>query len=109
MDWAAATETARPVLEVLQLDLARSNSAVYRLHMASSPPVDSRSDQPEIDSQLHDVAYFVHEEFDGKLDPRVVDDCLFQVASRFEGASVRVFVPLLVRRYVREDLKRRLP
>jgi hypothetical protein len=77
--------------------------------MASSSPVDSRSHQPEIDSELHDVAYFVHEEFDGQLDPQVVEDCLFQVASRFDGASVRVFVPLLVRRYVREDLRRRLP
>jgi hypothetical protein len=40
--------------------------------MANSSPVDSRSDQPVIDLELHDVAHFVHEEFDGPLDPHVV-------------------------------------
>lgn len=72
-------------------------------------PVSPGPGHPEIDTELHAVADFVHEEFDGQLDPQVVEDCLFQVASRFDGASVRVFVPLLVRRYVREDLRRRLP
>jgi hypothetical protein len=76
--------------------------------MANFSPVDSRSDQPVIDSELHDVAHFVHEEFDGPLDPHVVAECLDQVASRFKGAPVRAFVPLLVRRYVREELKTRL-
>jgi Arc/MetJ family transcription regulator len=37
-----------------------------------------------------------------------VDECLDQIASRFEGATVRSFVPLLVRRYVREELQTRL-
>jgi hypothetical protein len=77
--------------------------------MANFLPVDSGRGQPEIDSELHAVAHFVHEEFDDHLDPSAVDECLNQVAARFEGASVRTFVPLLVRRYVREELKTRLP
>jgi len=50
----------------------------------------------------------VHEEFDDLLDPRAVDECLSQVTARFEGAPVRVVVPLLIRRYVSEELKTRL-
>jgi len=74
------------------------------LYVANSSPVDTRAVQRGIDSELHAVAHFVHEEFDGQLDPRVVDECLHQVAARFEGAPVRSFIPLLVRRYVREEL-----
>jgi len=76
--------------------------------MASSQPADSRSDQPSVDPDLHEVAHFVHEEFDGRLDPQAVDECLGEVAARFEDASVRSFVPLLVRRYAREELQQSL-
>lgn len=76
--------------------------------MANLSSVDLRAGQPEIDSELHDVAHFVHEEFDDLLDPHAVDECLSQVTARFEGAPVRVVVPLLVRRYVSEELKTRL-
>ena len=76
-------------------------------NMASGLPFHSRPARPEIDQDLHDVAHFVHEEFDGRLDPHAVDECLDQVA-QFAGASVRSFVPLLVRRYVREELQTRL-
>jgi hypothetical protein len=76
--------------------------------MASFLPAESRSGQPSVDSDLHDVAHFVHEEFDGRLDPHAVDQCLKQVAARFDGATVRSFVPLLVRRYAREELQQRL-
>jgi Arc/MetJ family transcription regulator len=61
-----------------------------------------------VDPDLHDVAHLVHEEFDEHLDPRTIDECLDQVAARFNGATVRTFVPLLVRRYVREELQGRL-
>ena len=70
------------------------------------PLVRSRP-RPEFDPDLCDVAELVHEEFDGRLDPRVVDECLGQVAARFAGATIRSFVPLLVRRYVREELQAR--
>lgn len=61
-----------------------------------------------MDPDLHAVANLVHEEFDNHLDPQTVDECFHQVSARFEGATVRSFVPLLVRRYVREELKGRL-
>ena len=76
--------------------------------MADSLPAESRPGQPAIDQDLYDVAHVVHEEFDGRLDPDAVDACLNQVAAEFAGASVRSFVPLLVRRYVREQLQTRL-
>ncbi len=76
--------------------------------MASSSPLHSRPGQPDIHPDLRDVAHVVHEEFDGRLDPHAVDECLNQVAAQFAGASVRSFVPLLVRRYVREELQTRL-
>jgi hypothetical protein len=76
--------------------------------MASFLPAESRSGQPSVDPDLNDVAHFVHEELDGRLDPHAVDQCLSQVAARFDGASVRSFVPLLARRYAREELQQRL-
>jgi predicted HD phosphohydrolase len=76
--------------------------------MASSLPVHLRRGQPESDADLHDVAHLVHEEFDDQIDPQEVDECLSQVAARFTEATVRSFVPLLVRRYVREELHCRL-
>ena len=71
------------------------------------PLVRSRPGRPEIDLDLHDVAELINEEFDGRLDPRVVDECFDQVAARFASATIRSFVPLLVRRYVREELQAR--
>lgn len=76
--------------------------------MASFLPDDSRPGLPEIDPELHDVAHLVHEEFDDWLGPVAVDECMDQVAARFVGAPIRSFVPLLVRRYVREELKTRV-
>ncbi|HYO19106.1 MAG TPA: hypothetical protein VES02_10645 [Dermatophilaceae bacterium] len=76
--------------------------------MASLLPADSRPVSTGVDPDLHDVAHRVHEEFDEHLDPRTIDECLSQVAARFNGATVRSFVPLLVRRYVREELQGRL-
>lgn len=73
--------------------------------MASFLPVHSRPGRPEIDPDLHDVAHLIHEEFDDQLDPGAIDECLDQVAARFAGAPVRTFIPLLVRRYVREELQ----
>jgi hypothetical protein len=77
--------------------------------MASFLPADERPDGPTIDPDLHDVSHRIHEEFDDHVDPSAVDQCLAQVAVRFEGATVRSFIPLLVRRYVREELQTRLP
>jgi len=63
---------------------------------------------PALDGDLAEVARAVHEEFDARLEPRVVDECFREVAARFDDARVRSFVPLLVRRYTRDALQTRL-
>ena len=67
-----------------------------------------RDDRREIDADLHSVVITIHQEYDDRLDPCVVDQCLVQVATRFSGSAVRSFVPLLVARYVRDELHARL-
>jgi RNase H-fold protein (predicted Holliday junction resolvase) len=76
--------------------------------MAVSTPINTREGRPEINADLQDIAHRIHEEFDERLDPRLVDESLVTVAATFADASVRSFVPLLVRRYVSEDLQARL-
>lgn len=76
--------------------------------MAVFGSADSPRDHASVDRDLQYVALLVHQEFDDHVDPRAVEECLSQVAARFEGASVRSFIPLLVRRYAREELKQRL-
>ncbi len=70
--------------------------------------VRSGPDQDEVTTELHKVANVVHQEFDSHLDPRTVDECLQKVVARFDDAPVRVFIPLLVGRYTREELRTRL-
>jgi hypothetical protein len=71
--------------------------------------IDRRQgDRREIDADLQGVVIVIHQEYDDRLDPCVVDQCLDQVAARFIGATVRSFVPLLVARYVRDELHARL-
>jgi hypothetical protein len=65
-------------------------------------------DRREIDADLQGVVIIIHQEYDDRLDPCVVDQCLVQVATRFSGSTVRSFVPLLVARYVRDELHARL-
>ena len=76
--------------------------------MASSTASAARQDRPEINPDLQDVVHTVHHEFDEKLDPQAVDECLGRVAAQFDEATVRSFVPLLVRRYVNDELHERL-
>jgi hypothetical protein len=76
--------------------------------MVSSKPLGARTGQPRIQGDLQDVAHGVHQEFDEQLDPRAVDECLARVAAKFTDAKVRSFVPLLVRRYVSDELQERL-
>lgn len=76
--------------------------------MVSSKPLGAHTGQPRIQGDLQDVAHGVHQEFDEKLDPRAVDECLARVAAKFTDAKVRSFVPLLVRRYVSDELQERL-
>jgi hypothetical protein len=76
--------------------------------MVSSIAFDDRQGRPTVSSDLQDVAQGVHEEFDEQLDPRAVDECLARVSAQFDEATVRSFVPLLVRRYVSDELHQRL-
>jgi hypothetical protein len=76
--------------------------------MARSTSFDPRPDGPTIDPDLQDVAEQMREEFAARLDPDDVDECLGRIAAKFDDAKVRSFVPLLVRRYVRDELHERL-
>jgi hypothetical protein len=76
--------------------------------MVSSTEFDASKGQPEINGDLQDVAHGIHQEFDQQLDPQAVDECLARVAAQFDDATVRSFVPLLVRRYVNDELHERL-
>jgi hypothetical protein len=69
---------------------------------------DATHSQPKVNSDLQLIAHQVHEKFDEQLDPRAVDECFNKVAASFDGATIRSFVPLLVRRYVNEQLHDRL-
>jgi len=79
----------------------------YRAIMSSSTISDA-SGRLEIKADLQDVAHQIHEEFADRLDPREVDECLTRVAAKFDDAKVRAFVPLLVRRYVADELHEHL-
>lgn len=72
--------------------------------MSSSTAFDPPPGRSEINPDLQDVAHRIQEEFADRLDPSEVDECLTRVAAKFDGAKVRSFVPLLVRRYVTDEL-----
>ncbi len=76
--------------------------------MASPTASSARPGRSEFNADLQQVAHLVHKEFGDRLDPQAIDDCLANVAARFADARVRSFVPLLVRRYVRDELQARL-
>jgi hypothetical protein len=76
--------------------------------MASSTTLGPRQDPPKIDGDLQDVAREIHEDFDELLDPTTVNESLERVSAKFAKAKVRSFVPLLVRRYVSDELRGRV-
>lgn len=76
--------------------------------MASSAVLDARREEPRINPDLREVVLGIHDQFDEQLDPLAVDECLIRVAAKFDDAKVRSFVPLLVRRYVNDELQERL-
>lgn len=61
-----------------------------------------------MNADLQDTAHRIHQEFDEQLEPQTVDECLERVAASFDDATVRAFVPLLVLRYVSDELDERL-
>ena len=76
--------------------------------MASPQALDARSGNPRINADLQDVAHQLRQEFANRLETGEVDECLNRIAAKFEDANVRSFVPLLVRRYARDELQARL-
>jgi hypothetical protein len=76
--------------------------------MASPLALDARPGNPGINADLQDVAHQLHQEFADRLEPVDIEECLQQVAARFEDANVRSFVALLVRRYAHDELQARL-
>jgi hypothetical protein len=95
---------------VIHPDARRADPAFsdYVESMTSSTAFDSRPDRPRINADLQDIAQQMQDEFADQLDPRDVDECFARVATKFNDAKVRSFVPLLVRRYVRDELQERL-
>ncbi|GAA1240698.1 three-helix bundle dimerization domain-containing protein [Oryzihumus leptocrescens] len=55
--------------------------------------------------ELHEIAAQLHRDFDDLIGAEVVDRVLDEVAARFVDARVRTFLPLLVHRYARSDLR----
>jgi hypothetical protein len=76
--------------------------------MARSTMLDASHEEPKINPDLQEVVIRVHDEYDERLDPMAVEECLNRVAATFDDAKVRSFVPLLVRRYVNDELQERL-
>jgi hypothetical protein len=76
--------------------------------MASSTTFNRRQNLSKVNGDLQDVARRVHEEFDEQLDATVVNARLERVSGMFTDAKIRGFVPLLVRRYVNDELQERV-
>ena len=70
--------------------------------------LDPRQDPPKLSGDLQDVARGVHEKYDELLDPATVNASLERVSATFADARIRGFVPLMVQRYVSEDLHKML-
>lgn len=64
----------------------------------------SLHERGECAAGLEHAVGLLHEEFDDQLGANRVDGVIVQATARFTGATVLTFVPLLVRRYAREEL-----
>ena len=71
--------------------------------MTSSPHKSAA--QPPLNSDLTQVAQSLHQQYDSSLGSELVTRKIQVVADRFAAASVRSFVPLLVRRYAGAELR----
>ena len=72
----------------------------------TEPARPSLHAQDQCAAGLAHAARQLHDEFDPLLGSAQVDECIAEVTSRFADATVLSFVPLLVRRYVRDELQR---
>ncbi len=64
----------------------------------------SRSD---LERQLHKLNQHLHIDYDARLGPDVVDQCVAAAEQRVARSRVPDFKPLLIERYAREALDRR--
>ena len=80
----------------------------YVSDMTGLAASDSYPGSLKINPDLQDVVRQVHLEFADLLDPQEIDACLVRVGAKFDNAKIRSFVPLLVRRYVRDELQETL-
>ena len=69
-----------------------------------STPISSRI-RHGLHPDFREVAAQLHRDFDLVTGAEVVDRTLEEVAARFADARVRMFLPLLVHRYARSDLR----
>jgi len=69
-----------------------------------STPLSSRI-RHGLHPDFREVAVQLHRDFDLLTGAEVVDRVLDEVAARFVDARVRTFLPLLVHRYARSDLR----
>ncbi|HET7660747.1 MAG TPA: hypothetical protein VFK66_10195 [Oryzihumus sp.] len=69
-----------------------------------STPLSSRI-RHGLHPDFREVAAQLHRDFDLLTGAEVVDRILDEVAGRFADARVRTFLPLLVHRYARSDLR----
>ena len=79
--------------------------ADYISGMASATTSTSRPSPSQINADLQDLADPVHREFDDRLDPRAIDECLAKVAARFADARS---APSSAAGSVRDQLQARL-
>jgi hypothetical protein len=73
-----------------------------------STPLSSRI-RHGLHPDFREVAAQLHRDFDLLTGAEVVDRVLDEVAARFVDARVRTFLPLLVHRYARSDLRSATP
>ncbi len=92
----------------LKAGARQTPSRDYVSDMTGLAASDSYPGSLKINPDLQDVVRQVHLEFADLLDPQEIDACLVRVGAKFDNAKVRSFVPLLVRRYVCDELQETL-
>lgn len=62
------------------------------------------SSEEQTTARIHDIQRQLLEEFEGKVDPEVVEESLRQSLDAYAGVRIRDFVPLFVYRETRVRL-----
>ena len=86
--------------------MTQSEQPGTRRSTSGSGVVDSDRPHSDLTGELSGVVRSLHDQFDPRLDSTVVDAEIQVVADQFVNARIRSFVPLFVRRYASEKLRR---